>query len=165
MAALHATMRESGNLEIRSDSKYVVDGYRRLISQGIEVMRSHRDLWSRFQDSLAERASSVRVVKVLGHAKWSDVHSGRETAQNKIGNHHADRLATEGVRFHRDSHVLRDLAQQNRQRGQRIQRMFLNILKEHSDLTEQIYEAREVQQREARMAALRPRLHNFARRR
>ena len=116
MAVLHAALHETSSLEVRTDSQYVERGFQRLRRDGLEAMMSHRDLWARLEDNLSSRSTPIRVTKVLGHAKWSDVHRGRETAQNKVGNHQADRLATEGAKRHRNSHALGALFEQNRQR-------------------------------------------------
>ena len=159
-AVLHAALRESSPLEIRTDSKYVVDGFRRLQNEGLDSMRSHNDLWTRLLQNTTTRATPVRIVKVLGHAKWRDVHCGRETAENKTGNAHADKLAVQGAQKHPHAHALGRLCRETRQRTLRLQRMFLNILLEQSELTEEIYEARRVQAEELR--AVRPRLHHLA---
>jgi len=59
------------------------------------------DLWELFQKhATAKGANSIKIVKVKGHANEDHVARGIITAQDRQGNHHADRAADEGVSMH-----------------------------------------------------------------
>ena len=49
---------------------------------------------------LARAPDTVGFVKVKGHAKWSDVNSGRATLADQRGNDAADVLARRGAAAH-----------------------------------------------------------------
>eukprot|EP00973_Karenia_brevis_P065295 9069504-Karenia_brevis.AAC.1 len=96
-AILLAVRAEHRPLEMRTDSKYCMDGWQRYIRghwtgswYGIE----HADLWQSLAAEVAARITQVQLTKVKGHAKSSDVKSGRVRPEDKIGNDWADVLAT-----------------------------------------------------------------------
>ena len=161
MAFLHAILREAGDVEVRTDSQYVVTGLSKLRLRGLTSIGSHEDLWSRVHDAIGNRASCVRAVKVLGHAKWRDVHAGRVLIEDKIGNSHADTLAVAGAEMHLGVGRIGALAKEPRQATMKLHRMYLDILLEQQDLTEQIVAAREELLGPQRFNPAR--LHHFAR--
>ena len=156
LGAVLAAERDSRPLEIRTDSKYVVDGTRKLqagLSPG-----THLDLWAR----LAPHKERLIVTKVLGHATWKHVRDGHVSMADKIGNAMADKLAVAGAEMHANQQVLEQVAREGRNTAMRIQRRFVNILAEHEMLTKEIYECRRL---ENPPVVARRRLHRFARRR
>ena len=100
LAAVRVCESDPRSLDIRSDSKFVVDGCSR-IARGAPA-QAHSDVWERIAPFIL--SGRVTVTKVLGHAKWRDVHSGRETLENKLGNGKADELAVAGAASH-EHHV------------------------------------------------------------
>ena len=91
IAALEAEPRA---IELRSDSKYVVDGVMRHARWRLAGWRGdNADLWAIMSAILSERGTDVRVVKVKGHATDVDVQRGRVDPIDKFGNDAADELA------------------------------------------------------------------------
>ena len=100
-AAIAALRAEDRPIEIRTDSKYVLDGV------GVRLARWRRsdwsdvdngDLWHEMDDLLQARpVGSVLLTKVKGHAKMSEVRSGRIAWEDKSGNDAADVLARRGA--------------------------------------------------------------------
>ena len=83
-------------LEIRTDSKYVIDGAGNPGRRG-----DNRDLWSILHALLqAREPGHIRFVKVKGHAKDVHVASGDVLAVDKWGNDAADTLAVDGASTH-----------------------------------------------------------------
>ena len=100
-AAVATLQAEVRPVEIRTDSKYVMRGVTQLAAwrrRGwLEV--DNGDLWEALDGLLRGRdQGSVAFVKVKGHAKWSDVHSGAVSFADKRGNDAADVLARRGAR-------------------------------------------------------------------
>ena len=92
---------DARRVEIRSDSKYVVNGlrswptWRQLGWQG-----SNRDLWLRVHRCLSAAPDRCLITKVKGHARWSEVRTGSVTMEDKVGNDGADHLAGQGADEH-----------------------------------------------------------------
>ena len=101
-AVVVAVERDLRRLDIRSDSKYVVDGANELLNGGtVAKTRDHRDLWSRLRTALRSAGrGTVSVSWVKGHAKQVDVVRGRITQADLVGNHGADALAVAGAFQH-----------------------------------------------------------------
>jgi len=95
-------------VEVRTDSKYVIDGCvaQRRVWRARE-WRTRRgplanmDLWQEVDALLEARpAWSIRFVKVKGHSTWEDVARGKVSVMDKLGNDAADGLAVAGARLH-----------------------------------------------------------------
>jgi ribonuclease HI len=108
-AALRVLQMCLHKVEIRTDSKYVLDGatkYRHTWrTRGWRSRRGsdlrNQDLWTELDSLLETRpAWAVRFIKVKGHSTWDDVASGGVSAVDKIGNDAADALAVAGARLH-----------------------------------------------------------------
>ena len=92
-------------MEIRTDSKYVYDGFRTNLQKwktngwrkaGRAVCNT--DLWMELREILGNReADSVSMRKVKGHASADDVSKGLATPEDKWGNDKADELAGYGA--------------------------------------------------------------------
>eukprot|EP00973_Karenia_brevis_P027613 3806226-Karenia_brevis.AAC.1 len=95
---------QTGALEIRSDSQYVVEGclpYRHKWKQQGWKGIDNVDLWQRVDFLLeSKNPGDVLVTKVKGHATAEDVRTGVITATDRFGNHGADRLAVAGAALH-----------------------------------------------------------------
>ena len=64
-------------------------------------------MWNRRAELLLRRnAHEFVVTKVLGHAKWRDVHLGRISAEDRLGNIMVDKLAVRGAEEHQPTIVL-----------------------------------------------------------
>eukprot|EP00973_Karenia_brevis_P052414 7282465-Karenia_brevis.AAC.1 len=107
-ALLDAVQSDARNLEIRSDSQYVVNGFNKHMDRwrqsgwcnGSRPV-SNVDIWQELDTALHQRSDgSVRVVKVKGHASWEDVSTGKVTFADKCGNDKADELAVLGAALH-----------------------------------------------------------------
>eukprot|EP00973_Karenia_brevis_P040324 5570592-Karenia_brevis.AAC.1 len=107
-AVWHALEVEARDLEIRSDSQYVVDGcIMHLRTWQRRGWRSRKgplinsDLWQKIYQLLqSRRANSVKFCKVKGHASWDEVEQGSVSHNDKIGNDMADALAVAGASLH-----------------------------------------------------------------
>ena len=59
------------------------------------------DVWQHFWKAIIDKGlGATKVVKVKGHAKWSDVRSGTVAWADKRGNDAADVLARRGAKAH-----------------------------------------------------------------
>ena len=98
-ALIHAVSLASGELEVHSDSKYVVDGFaaRRWEACGGRGGKN-ADLWHWLGRVMAGAEGPIRVIKVKAHLKPSDVASGRVALSHYGGNALADLLAGEAAR-------------------------------------------------------------------
>ena len=124
-------------LEVRSDSQYVVNGFRMLFGLSHS---SHVDLWDRLRLALRTCRDRVIVTKVRGHATWSDVHMGRISLLDKIGNARADALAVQGASAHGHDHITAR-ALEHWRHAETVQRQFLAILAEHETDSQEMREA------------------------
>ena len=125
LAACLAVMEsEPRRLEIRTDSKYVVDGVGRPGRRG-----DNHDLWHTFHELLAARGDgNTRFVKVKGHAKSKHVLSGLVQAIDKLGNDEADKLAVRGAETHAIPAQIMTVKQRRFKQAKATHRMMLNIL-------------------------------------
>eukprot|EP00973_Karenia_brevis_P044770 6200417-Karenia_brevis.AAC.1 len=56
------------------------------------------DLWKRLDCAVSQREpGNLRMRKCKGHAELADVIAGTVSQADRLGNHGADRLATEGA--------------------------------------------------------------------
>ena len=85
----------AGNLVIHVDNKEVVDGAAQGRAWCCEAKRIGADLWRLIWDSLDE-LSSVQIVKVKAHLRFSHVLDGRISARAWAGNAVADKWAKAG---------------------------------------------------------------------
>ena len=103
-AAIEVLRCEPRPVEIRTDSQYVRDG----VQLHLNVWRrrgwlevDNGDLWGTLDALLRGRdESSVRWVKVKGHATLADVRAGVVSGFDKQGNDAADALARRGAAGH-----------------------------------------------------------------
>ena len=101
LAVVTAMRRDPRPVHIKTDSEYVVRGfelYHQWMHEGWKG--SHVDLWTQFNEIIAEDPSRVHISKVLGHATWLDVRLGKSSREDKLGNDAADRLAVDGSNMH-----------------------------------------------------------------
>ena len=111
-------------LEIRTDSKYVIDGSNCRAGRGDNV-----DLWSILHSLLDGRGRDrVRFVKVRGHAKEKHIRSSEVSALDKWGNGAADELAVAGARAHAIPDHVRKAAAQRKMHAKATHRMMFRIL-------------------------------------
>ena len=95
-AVLRTMQLDARPLEIRTDSRYVVDGINRHgYWAGRGWVGDNADLWNRVSSLLRARPGRVKVVWVKGHATLSHVAMGVTTWYNRIGNSCADRLVSQ----------------------------------------------------------------------
>ena len=131
-AAVRAAEADPRQLQIRTDSKYVILGARNPQSRG-----SHADLWAR----LVPHLHRVSFYKVKGHATWSDVRLGFSSAADKIGNAKADKLANRGSEMHPASPALEEAVESQKQLAKSYQKSLINILREHDKAVKEFDEA------------------------
>lgn len=102
LAVLRALQLDIRPLDIRSDSKYVVDGatkhLQRWAGTGWKTNRkarsiSNADLWKMVHAQLTSRTNDVIFTKVKGHATAQEVRMGTVDILDKWGNDMADSLA------------------------------------------------------------------------
>ncbi|CAE8603291.1 unnamed protein product [Polarella glacialis] len=132
MAVIAAVGADSRTMEIRSDSKYVVNGiHRGFARQQATGWRGvhNADLWQLLDAALAARAhDSFRIVKVRGHVLQLHVQKGLATQEDRLGNNAADDLATKGADRHKaDPKELQD-ARCKRALAISVQHMMVEIL-------------------------------------
>jgi ribonuclease HI len=103
-AVIRVLQIELRNIDIRSDSAYVVDGVHKRLEkwrrQGFAskagAIKNH-DLWMQLSRLLQERPpGSWKLTKVKGHASARDILEGKVTREDKEGNDWADALAVAG---------------------------------------------------------------------
>ena len=89
-------------IEVRSDSRYVVDGFLRMSrwAGSLDGPVSNGDLWRRIANLISQNPQRVIVTWVKGHARWADVSTGRVNLFDKVGNAEADKLAVAGSNMH-----------------------------------------------------------------
>jgi len=104
LAAFLAAVRgDKRRLEVRSDSRYVVDGVNRDLPQwrgrawyrspAKAMYISNADLWFQVERELASGREPVRVVWVSGHGTMQDVSAGKVSELDVWGNAGADWVA------------------------------------------------------------------------
>ena len=110
MAVLKVIQKETRPVEIRSDSKYSLDGcllhlpkWKKNDWRNSRGLIRNADLWKSMDRLLCERGSTVRFRKVKGHASIRDVETGLVTEQDRRGNAAADALAVAGASMHTGS--------------------------------------------------------------
>ena len=112
-------------LEIRTDSKYVIDGAGNPGRRG-----DNGDLWKIFHSLIqAREPGHVRFVKVKGHAKKIHVASGEVLAIDKWGNDAADTLAVRGASMHAIPAKLGAAKAKRQAQAKAVHSMMLRILK------------------------------------
>eukprot|EP00666_Eupelagonemidae_sp_cell4sb_P011072 gene11072-6650_t len=108
-AIVEALRRDPRPLEIRSDSKHVVNG----VHKSLDTWRRHgwrkkhlasheianAELWQQL-DALLQAHPDSQLVWVKGHTSDAQVAAGHVTPVNHVGNDAADHLATLGVALH-----------------------------------------------------------------
>ena len=134
-AAVRAAETDPRQLEIRTDSRFVVLG-----AQNARARHSHMDLWAR----LAPRLGRVTLVKVKGHATWSHVRLGFVSAADKVGNAQADRLANAGAEMHPARPALEQKVKEQRDLARAYQKSLVKLLREHDQAVREYDEAVEI---------------------
>lgn len=126
MACIAALEAEPRTVQIRTDSKYVIDG---VSARGRR--KGNEDLWSIMQNTLQTREpSSHAFVKVKGHAKDIHVQAGVVLLIDKVGNDEADSLAVLGAESHAVPQAIVEHCVARFTRAKACHRMMLNILRE-----------------------------------
>ena len=100
LAAILAMYACTDDLEIRTDSTFVIDGFAKLQDNLTWSPCDNQDLWLTASKCLAARSRPVRFTKVKGHAKQIDVDRGHVSVIDKYGNDAADALACAGADMH-----------------------------------------------------------------
>ncbi|CAE8600311.1 unnamed protein product [Polarella glacialis] len=135
-AVLRVLQVERRAVEIRSDSKYILDGCQlHLPRWRLNSWRSGRrpisnvDLWKQIDRVLSDRGNAmVSFKKVKGHASWRDVRSEKVSEEDKRGNDAADALAVAGARMHAISQERRQAVLRQSLLAQDVQQMMLEVL-------------------------------------
>ena len=97
-AVISSIETEQRPLEIRSDSRYVCDGFQSIAggTRSEHFSGDNADLWSVLSCLVASRdREAVIMIKVKGHAKDRHVASGEVLAIDEWGNDKADTLAVD----------------------------------------------------------------------
>ena len=128
-ACIACLERDMRPLEIRTDSKYVIDGACNPDRRG-----DNRDLWIILHAHLqAREPGHVRFVKVKGHATEADVASGVILAIDKWGNDEADALARDGASMHAIPACVGIAKAKRRVQAKATHSMMLRILKARAE--------------------------------
>ena len=130
-------------LEIRTDSRYVVDGVERFPQwQDAGWQGSNKDLWDMVRDVLQAEAGRVTARWVKGHATHGDVARRVTTWADRVGNNCADDLACRGAEVHVQRSPLllaaREAQQETRRFTMKLQAMMLNIVKAWEESVDQL---------------------------
>lgn len=114
-AFLAALLADSRRLEIRSDSRYVVEGVNRDLPQwrgrawfkspARAMYISNADLWFQVEKELSSERDPVRVVWVPGHGTLQKVSAGEVTELDVWGNAGADWIAQWAARHCNSMHL------------------------------------------------------------
>lgn len=136
MAVIAVLQRDPRPVEIRTDSKYVINGFRSCLAPSSPGTHN-ADLWDLLSGELRKRpCGSVRLVKVKGHAKLFHEKQGLVTAEDRLGNDAADSLAVLGSRLHSvDDQAVR-LAKAKRCVAYAVQEMMVHILTARAEFKE-----------------------------
>ena len=101
LTALWAALELSfGDLIVKPDAKFLIDGFQANIldGNGVRHESSHADLWHKIRQTVENRDSSVQLVKVTAHQDESKVADNCSISlMDFAGNHYADRLASAGA--------------------------------------------------------------------
>ena len=132
-AELHACIvaleGEDRAVELRTDSKYVVDGVmRHALWCRVGWRGDNVDLWDVLFEILIARGDQIRVVKVKGHAESEDVERGRVDPTDKWGNDAADGLAVSGAASHAVPADVVETCAARFAQAQKMQSVMLRIL-------------------------------------
>ena len=132
LAVLRVLETDMRPLDIRTDSKYVLDGCAKLLHTSSTIVWLdvvNGDLWAKVDGCLRARAAeSITFTKVKGHSTWADVRGGKCTRQDKLGNDSADFLATMGAAQHVVDIDLRRRVLNSRELTKAVQLMMVDIL-------------------------------------
>ena len=120
-------------LEIRTDSSYVINGFDKLRHNRSHVFNESQDLWKFVMKLLDARVCEVFLTKVKGHATAKDVERGHVQAIDKLGNDAADALACDGADLHIVPEAISDDAAWRLSQAISMQRMFIAIMKARFD--------------------------------
>ena len=121
-------------LHIKSDSQYVVNGFARHAKWRLRGWEGdHADLWNQVSGIIDSDPARVIVSKVSAHMTWADVRRGRLSAQDKIGNAWADRLAVAGAEEHARPDRLVAQVKERRGHALKLHKETVDILSERDD--------------------------------
>ena len=125
-------------LHVKSDSMYVVSGYRRWPQwRHTGWPGANCDLWQRLHQALEQDPDRIVISKVKGHAKWGHVQRGIVTLEDKVANAYADTLAGLGADQHAAMIAFEERAQERLQISLRRQHLMLAVLEaRHIDFTD-----------------------------
>ena len=129
LAVIMALLRCSSELEVRTDSNYVVNGVLSWQQRRAHGCSDNSDLWSKLTQILHTRPlHALAIVWVKGHANESHIERGITTWEDKVGNDAADALATSAAALHSiDNQVALEAAFRS-EAASAAQQMMLRIL-------------------------------------
>ena len=87
---------------------------------------------------MSQNPGRVIVTKVRAHTTWADVRMGRVTAEDKVGNAWADKLAVAGAEEHAMSAKLQDNVRTKRNYMKKLHRTMVDILLERDEHVKQV---------------------------
>ena len=130
LAVVMVLRRDQRDLEIRTDSEWVLNGFQSWTSwKDAGWSGEHPDLWSELSALLSSRAvSSAAMVKVVGHASQTQVNRGHVLAEDKLGNDEADALATLAADSHAAPSALVQAAALRSAHAEATHKMMLRII-------------------------------------
>ena len=129
LAAIKAAETDPRDIEIRSDSAYVVRGLMAPSSWRMQVSRVNGDLWARVDALVTASPNRILVTKVKGHATWRDVAQQTVSYSDKVGNAEADRLARAGADQHASVLHLEQSSQRRIAKTRQYHKCLLRIMK------------------------------------
>ena len=90
----------------------------------------HADLWTRIHNCLQPNPDRVLVSKVRAHLTWGHVAAGIISADSKVRNACANKLAGQGADAHAPLLALEREARQRRGKAKKRQKLMLDILRD-----------------------------------
>ena len=127
---LRVAQTDPRNVEIRSDSQYVVSRFAVILQMAEAWQGSNADLWFALAEIVRQDPGRIMVTKVKGHATWGDVDSGEVNFLDKRGNACADTLARQGADQHAMLPFILQRAHERKKQTKAIQGAMVDILTE-----------------------------------
>ena len=122
---------DSRPLHVFTDSAYVHGNFLRWAHWRHRGWNGdHADLWGRIHACLTQNPDRVLVSKVRAHLTWGHVAAGIISADAKIRNARADKLAGLGADAHAPLLSLEREARQRREKAKNRQKLMLDILRD-----------------------------------
>ena len=144
VTAINVLELDLRNVEVRTDSAYVINGTRNLSLWRRRNFWTNRraiknaDLWKRLDAILRKRRKdSWKMLKVKGHASARDVQLGHVALEDKLGNDRADALAVAGALCRSHDWKARSKFRQEIIVTAAVQKMMVDIVVERERLRKQ----------------------------